>query len=64
MKAVKITLTVLFWAVLTNAVRSGDYPLPRVLPFCAGYKPGPYDLAGLLVIALFLRLLLSRPGDG
>jgi hypothetical protein len=64
MKAAKIALVIVVWAVLTNAVRMGDTrPLPQFLPLCGGKPPGLYDLAGIAVIIVFLRFLLTRPRD-
>jgi hypothetical protein len=61
MKAAKIILVVLFTAALVQGAKLGySYFLPQIIPLCHGYKPGIYDLIGIVMILLFLYALRYR----
>lgn len=67
MKGTLTIITVVLWAEVVRMLRMGDdYPLPQVLPFCGGRRPGIYDFAGCGVLFLFFFLLwtiLSSPRE-
>ena len=59
MKAVKIILVVVFTAALIQGAKLGySYFLPQVIPLCHGYRPGIYDLIGIVMIILFIFLFI------
>ena len=61
MKTAKIVLVIVFAAAIISGAKLGySYFLPRVIPLCSGYKPGIYDLAGIVMIILFLYALCKR----
>ena len=55
MKAFKIIIIVLLAFIAINIIRDGSsYPLPQVLPFCAGKEVGLFDLGAILLIVMAL----------
>ena len=51
MKFFKVFLTLIICCAIINFVRSGsDFALPRILPWCSGYRPGIYDLAAVVLL--------------
>ena len=56
MKAFKIILIILLAFIAINIIRDGsNYPLPQILPFCAGKEvSGLFDLGAILLIVMAL----------
>ena len=53
MKCFKVILVLIICFALINFVRDGsDFALPRILPWCSGYRPGIYDLAAVVLLIL------------
>lgn len=52
MKCFKVILVLIICFALINFVRGdfSDFPLPRILPWCSGYRPGIYDIAAVVLI--------------
>ena len=53
MKCFKVILVLIVCFTLINFVRDGsDFALPRILPWCSGYRPGIHDLAAVVLLIL------------
>jgi len=67
MKTAKIVILLIVLIAVMNWLREGrDFPLPTVLPWLGGDKPGIYDFAALtmvIIAVLGLRRLARRQDD-
>lgn len=55
MKCLKVILVLIICFAFINFVRDGsDFALPRILPWCSGYRPGTYDLAAVILLILLV----------
>lgn len=58
MKVAKIVVVLFVACALVNSAKLGyRYFLPQVIPLCSNWRPGIYDLAGIVMIIAFLYAL-------